>query len=712
LTLSQRYGRLHFRVNRLDGQILVSSIAWEFLLKIGPNSSVPDWETLSARGIPIARHLRVETLTQAQAFAVSLGETAVCLKAITNEHKAANGLVFVGATAGARLDSAWKKLEANSALLGLGPPFLIQELVASGPELFAGVVNDADFGHVIVAGLGGRLVEAIGRRALRVLPICEKDSMNMIAELSLENLQLPKSIRSFSDTLVKLSKLVSEYPEIDELDLNPIILGEDSITVVDLRVIFRDTKQKKITSNYPSLKDTRSAISQLISPKSVAVIGASSDITKPGGRAFDYLLRLAPSVSLYPVNAKGGQIKGVEVFRSISQLPIGIDTAIIATPASSIPSLIQDLGKQKVSTAVVFASGFRETGNIKLEQNVLDTAQANGIRICGVNGMGLIGEVPLTFSQALLEKSFSGGVSFLTQSGAIGGSLLIGAWSHGLGTAKFISVGNETDLGLHDFLDFLIYDKCTRVIGIFLEGLRDGERFRAALKTCNLEGKKLVILRAGKSAVGAEAVRSHTGTMAGNEAVYNQVFKNEGVVVVSDIQELLGACEALEWQPLATGIKVGVLSTSGGGCSLVADHLTDLGFEIPELNSEAQDDLGSVLPAFAPKRNPVDTTGTIAGDPTLLGRIILPVIKSPVIDSVIIAISALVGEAAIQIAKSIVAASFQSNKPVVVAWMLPESAVAEPFRFLRENRIPVFSSVGAACKALSALTPQLRNEGI
>ena len=318
--------------------------------------------------------------------------------------------------------------------------------------------------------------------------------------------------------------------------------------------------------------------------------------------------------------------------------------------------------------------------------------------------------MPLTFSQALLAESFSGGVSFLTQSGAIGGSLLIGAWSHGLGTARFISVGNETDLGLHDFLDFLIYDDSTKVIGIFLEGLRDGEKFRAALKKCKSVGKKVVILRAGRSAVGAESVLSHTGALAGSEAVYNQVFKNEGVVTVSDIDELLGACEALEWQPQSAGIRVGVLSTSGGGCSLIADHLTDLGFEIPELSSETQEDLKLILPAFAPKKNPIDTTGTIAGDPSLLGRIILPVINSPTIDSVIIGISALVGEAATHIAKSIVEASIHSNKPIVVAWMLPESAVAEPFKILRENQIPVFPSIGAACQALLALTPQL-NEG-
>ena len=665
------------------------------------------WETLSAYGIPVAQHLRAENLSQAQAFASSLGGTAVCLKADTNKHKAANGLVFVGATAGASLNSAWRKLEENSGLQGLGPPFLIQELVPPGPELFAGVINDPDFGLVIVAGLGGRLVEAIGRRTLRVLPITKEDSVAMVAELSLENLKLPESVASFSDALFKLSTLVFDHPEIDQLDLNPIILGQNSITVVDLRVILRNTKLNKPKSNDASPKDTRSAISRLIAPKSVTVIGASLDTTKPGGRALDYLLRLAPGVSIFPVNSKGGEINGVRVFKSISELPSGIDTAIIATPASSIPALIQELGKQKISTAVVFGSGFSETGNLALEQEVLDAGRKNGVRLCGVNGIGLIGDVPMTFSQALLAESFSGGVSFLTQSGAIGGSLLIGAWSHGLGTARFISVGNETDLGLHDFLDFLIYDDSTKVIGIFLEGLRDGEKFRAALKKCKSVGKKVVILRAGRSAVGAESVLSHTGALAGSEAVYNQVFKNEGVVIVSDIEELLGACEALEWQSQSEGIRVGVLSTSGGGCSLIADYLSDLGFEIPKLSPETQDSLKSILPAFAPKRNPIDTTGTIAGDPLLLGRIIVPVIKSPIIDSVIIGISALVGEAAMQIAKSIVEASIQSDKPIVVAWMLPESAVAEPFRILRENRIPVFPSIGAACKALLALTPQL-----
>lgn len=175
--------------------------------------------------------------------------------------------------------------------------------------------------------------------------------------------------------------------------------------------------------------------------------------------------------------------------------------------------------------------------------------------------------------------------------------------------------------------------------------------------------------------------------------------------MADDLPELLGICQALEWQPMATGRRVGVISTSGGGCSLVADALARHGLEVPELEPAVQDALRDVLPSYAPTRNPIDTTGNIAGDPSLARRILGLVLASGRVDIAVVAVSALVGETARVIAADIVELSTTTDKPIVVGWMLPEAVVAEAFALLRTHRIPVFDSVRLACIAAGALTP-------
>ena len=664
------------------------------------------WETLAQYGIAAPRVARVATLAEADAFARTLDGALVCLKADTDLHKSALGLVALDLTAGAPLEQAWQLLVEQGDRVGVGPPFFVQQMAPAGPELFAGVVRDPTFGHLLVAGLGGRLVEAIRRRVLRLLPIDEDEARGMVAELELDGLSRPGGVEAFAEVLRAVSRLADEHPEIDELDLNPIILGDADVTAVDLRVVTSDGNGVIARPATDGALDARAAIGRMVSPRAVAVIGASADTSKPGGRAYAYLAAYAPEVRRYAVNPRGGELDGTPVAERISDVSDTVDVAVIATPATSIASVVREVGRAGIPTAVVFASGFKESGAHALEREVGDAAREAGVRLCGVNGMGLIGDAPLTFTQALMATPVSGGVSFLTQSGAIGGSLLLGAWANGLGTARFISVGNETDLSVPDYLDFLARDDATKTVGLFLEGVADGRDLRRSLRDFGDAGKGIAVVRTGASEVAAAAVRTHTGALAGSDSAYRQVLRETGAVLAADLPELLATCQALEWQPRASGRNVGVLSTSGGGCSLVADHLARRGLAVPELEPEVRALLAEVLPSYAPTRNPVDTTGNIAGDPTILGRIIGPVLASERVDAVLIAISALVGAAAQQVAESLVEIARTATKPIIVGWMLPEATVTDQFRLLRAHRIPVFDSIGLACAALGALVPR------
>lgn len=665
------------------------------------------WETLTAVGIRVPAYRRVASAHEAVLFFHDSPAPAVVVKADTDLHKASLGLVAVGLANDEDVQHAWTSIHEKARALGVDGPLLIQEMVEPGPELFAGIVHDAAFGPVIVAGLGGRLIESIRRRTIRLLPIATADARAMVTELGLDRLGLMRSAEEFVSLLTALSRLSDAFPTISELDLNPVILGEHGAHAVDLRTVMEESRLTAEPLSQTSDEGAVAAIGKLISPRGVAVVGASADHSKPGGRAYRLLAEFAPEIKRYAVNPRGGMIGGQPSIRQIADLPDGVDTAVLATPGEMLPELLSQLGARGIPTAVAFASGFRESGNVEGEALVLEAARAASVRLCGVNGMGLIGDVPLTFTQAMSDSHLPGDVSFLTQSGAIGGSLLIGAWAQSLGTARFISVGNETDLTISDYLDFLTQDDATRTIGVFLEGVRDGQRFRRALQSARSAGKRVVVLRAGTSIVGAAAARSHTGALAGEDDVYRQVFADAGVVLVSDIPELLGACQALSWQPCARGNNVAVLSTSGGGCSLVADHLARVGLEVPALDAQTRQVLADVLPPYASMRNPIDTTGNIATDARLLGRIIEPVMGSAAIDSAVIAISALVDDAAERIVDGVVDATRKTDKPIVVAWMLPEVAVSSSCERLRRERIPVFTSVQHACVALSALSPSL-----
>lgn len=665
-----------------------------------------DWERLAALGVKVPRLARATTADDAARFFDELGGARVAVKAQTDLHKAAAGLVCLHLDTHEAVRAAFHEVHARASRLGLSTTLLVQELIPPGPEALIGLTRDPAFGPVIAVGIGGRLVEAIGRAAIRFAPLTAADAAAAVSEVGLDGLHLDAAAKDLADMLVAIGELALAEPQLMELDLNPVILGETGACAVDLRTRFDTTRAVDTRPDRPADQAaTRAAIHAMISPASVAVVGASADPSKPGGRVLRLVASHAPTVRRHPVNPRGGTIDGEPVHRSLDDVPDDVDVAVFATPAGTLPDAIRAAGRRGVHSGVVFASGFRETGNAALEDEVRHAAIQSGVRLCGVNSMGLLGDAPLTFSQALNAEPVDGDVSFLTQSGAIGGSLLIGAWSQGLGTARFISVGNETDLAVADYLDYLSHDERTSTIGIFLEGVRDGGAFREALRTAARNGRRVVVLHAGTSPAGAASVRTHTGALAGSAAVYAQALAEAGAVAVSDIGELLGTCQAISWQPPARGRRVAVLSTSGGGCSLVADHLSDVGLAVPPLDPATRAAVSAELPAFAATSNPIDTTGNISSDPGLLRRIVDPVLASEAIDAAIVAVSALIGASADHIVQSIIDSAARTDKPIVVTWMVPESAIGPACDRLRAHKIPVFTSVRAACVALAALAP-------
>ena len=651
------------------------------------------WADLEQAGIRIPRRVETYSLDLAEELLAETAPGAVCVKAITAEHKARLGLVHLGIYDRAQLLAAWTAVQAGAGAAGLpADRILVQEQVAAGPELILGGLRDPAFGPAVVLGIGGRFAEAIARTEARLCPV-DADAAQGMARALLGEVPggLPEMVAAFSRLLVA-------HPEIAAVDLNPVILTAAGPVAVDLRVIEGSTAPAE-----PERPDSLEAIARLMSPESVAIIGASSNAAKPGARALRALVRQAPRVRVHPVNPRGGLIDGVPAVTSIAGLPDGVDAAIVATDAGSVPEALTQLAARGVRAAVVFAGGYREAGNAGGEASLGALARDLGIRFCGVNTIGLIGDAPLTFSLSGEVDPVPGSVSFLTQSGAIGGSMQMRSWAQGLGTARYICAGNQTDLDLADYLHFMARDESTRTIGMFIEGVEGGARFRRALREVADAGKGVVVLRSGTSEVGTLSALTHTGALAGGGRIYSEVFREGGVAVAGDLPELVAMCTALDWQPRAAGRRVAVLATSGGACSLIADMCAARGLEVPELEPEIQDRLRAVLPGFAPTRNPVETTGQVVGDPSLFGRMIDVVLDSARVDQAVLSISTLYGPVAERVAADIAAVARTRRMPVTVGWSLPEATAGPAIAALRAERIPVFDSWSLAVAGASAL---------
>jgi len=647
------------------------------------------WETLDPYGIPRPACVITASLDEAIRFLERAAGRVVVLKAVTDGHKLRLGLVVTNLRTADQLSGAWRDLASRSA-----PPFLLQEQVEAGPEVIVGARHDPSFGAVVLLGLGGRFADALARREIRLAPITPAEADRMVVAL------LGEPLPRLSDILVKVAQLIADRPKLQELDLNPVILSPSGPCAVDLRAV-----DGPITPGEDDAPGAREAIRRMLQPRSVAIVGASANLVKPGGRALRYLRQSAPDLPVHAVNPRREMIEGVQTVGQIAELPFGIDVAIVALPASNVVPTLEALHERGIASAIVFASGFAEVGNDAGEADVRAAGRRLGIRVCGVNSNGVLGDVPLTFSQAGDKGWHAGSVSFVSQSGALSGSLLMQSWAIGLGTARSICVGNQTDLEISDYLDFLADDAATRTVGVFLEGVRDGRRLARSMARVTESGKGLVVLRAGASAVSSLAARSHTGVLAGSAEIYRQVILQAGGSIAEDLPELVGMCQALDWQPHAASRRVAIISTSGGAGSLLADMVDQRGLLLPELEPEVRAELRNVLPPFAPTRNPLDTTAAITYEPELLGRMAEPVLASKEVDLLLIAISTLTGRQAETIAGDMVRLASRSTKPIVIAWSVPESAVGPAVAMLRQSRIPVFDSFALAASAASALSP-------
>ena len=367
---------------------------------------------------------------------------------------------------------------------------------------------------------------------------------------------------------------------------------------------------------------SRNALDALLSPRSVAVVGASDTPTRIGGRPIAYLKAAGFSGGIYPVNPTRESVQGLKAYPSISALPEAVDTAILALPATAIVDAVKQAAEAGIKACVVFSSGFAETGpeGAARQKELAAAARAGGLRLLGPNCLGLFdtqSRFYATFSTTL-DRGFpeQGQLSIISQSGAFGSHLYFVARELGLGVRRWITTGNEADLSVAECLLYLAEDPGTHVILAYAEGVGDGPLLIRALERARELGKPVIFIKVGRSEVGAEAVTSHTAALAGSDAVFDAVLRRCGAWRAHSIEAAMDAAYALSVGELPQGNRVGLVTISGGIGVLMADMAEDLQLEVPPLPAAAQAELKALLP-FAGTRNPVDITAQVFNDISL-----------------------------------------------------------------------------------------------
>ena len=447
-----------------------------------------------------------------------------------------------------------------------------------------------------------------------------------------------------------------------------------------------------------------SGLSAVFRPRAIAVVGASDDPVKIGGRPLAFLLRHGYAGRVYPVNPSRATVQGLPAFPSLGAIPDAVDLAVVVVPAERVEESLESAAAKGVRAAIVFSSGFAEVGEAgrAAQARLRALAARTGLRIIGPNCQGfahLPSRLVATFASPFLDAALATGpIAMVSQSGAMAGMLYEMARAAGLGLNYWVSTGNEADVQAAEILAEVVEDPDTRVACTYLEDVKDAGRLREALARAHRRGVPVFVLKSGRSAAGRRAASSHTGALAGEDAVYDAVFADWGAIRCADPAELLALPQAfLHYR--AAGSRVAILSNSGGLGVLSVDLCADLGLAPAEFTADTTAILRAALPDFAAAANPVDLTAQMLTNPGMLNRVLPALEADPGVDVIVFQI-ALLG-AATDLGRLVAdVASVARSTAKVVAVSCPQRPVVDAFR---AAGVLAFEDPSVALRSLACL---------
>src|SRR5688572_6587224 len=569
-----------------------------------------------AYGIPVPQEGVATSAADAGKLAQKIGGPVV-LKIVSPDilHKTEAGGVLVGVKTPEEAVKGYdtiianaKKYKADAKIDGVQ----VQQMLKGGTEVIVGSITDGSFGKLVAFGLGGVLVEVLKDITFRLAPATRDDALSMLD--GIQAAEMLKGVRggeavsrdALADVIVKVSQLVSDFPEIVELDLNPVFATPKDAIAADVRIVvdFEPKEQR----HRPGQDEIVTAMNRIMRPKTVAVIGASAEDGKIGNSVMKNLVNGGYKGQIYPIHPKAEEILGYKAYKTVKDVPGEIDVAVFAIPAKFVAQALTECGEKKISGAVLIPSGFAETGNHEGQEELQKIGRKYNIRLMGPNIYGFYYTPENLCATFCTAYDVKGKVALSSQSGGIGMAIIGFSRSAKMGVSAIVGLGNKSDLDEDDLLTFFEQDDNTQVIAQHCEDLKDGRSFAEVAKRVSKK-KPVIMLKAGRTSAGAKAASSHTGALAGNDKIYDDVLKQSGVIRARSLRDLLDFARGVPVLPTPKGENIVIITGAGGSGALLSDACVDNGLKLMAMPDDLDAAFRKFIPPFGAAGNPVDITG-------------------------------------------------------------------------------------------------------
>ncbi|GAB2775361.1 acetate--CoA ligase family protein [Streptomyces daliensis] len=579
--------------------------------------TAPEGKLLAdAYGIPVPQEGLAESADEAVALADRIGFPVV-MKIVSPDilHKTDAGGVVVGVASAAEARGAFTSIVGNARTYAPEARVhgvQVQQMAPPGTEVLIGTVTDPTFGKVVAFGLGGVLVEVLKDVTFRLAPASEEEALSMLDGIRAADVL--KGVRggeavdraALAGLVSRVSRLADDFPEIAEIDLNPVFASAGGAVAADIRVLL--TTEAPVERPRHTKAEILTAMRRLMQPRSVTVIGASNEPGKIGNSVMRNLIDGGFPGEIHPVNPKADDILGRKAYKSVQDVPGEVDVAVFAIPAKFVAAALEEAGRKGIPNAVLIPSGFAETGEHALQEEIVEIGRRHGIRLLGPNIYGYYSPWQDLCATFCTPYDVKGGVALTSQSGGIGMAILGFARTTRTGVSAIVGLGNKSDIDEDDLLTYFADDPHTECIAMHLEDLKDGRAFVDAARE-TVKKKPVVVLKAGRTSAGAKAAGSHTGALAGDDAVYDDILRQAGVIRAPGLNEMLEYARALPVLPAPQGDNTVIITGAGGSGVLLSDAIVDNGMSLMEIPPDLDEAFRRFIPPFGAAGNPVDITG-------------------------------------------------------------------------------------------------------
>ncbi|HET9389459.1 MAG TPA: acetate--CoA ligase family protein [Steroidobacteraceae bacterium] len=573
-------------------------------------------EVCEAYGITTPKEGLARSADEAARVAKGIGFPVV-MKIVSPQilHKTEAGGVLVGIKSEAEATQGYATILANARKYDSGAEVLgvqIQQMLSGGQEVIIGAVTDPAFGKLVAFGMGGILVEVLKDITFRLAPASSADALSMLDSIAAAEIlrgvrgAKPADRTALANLIERVSALVADFPEISEMDLNPVFASERGAVAADVRIVLNF---KPAPPRYrPDQKLIVEQMNRIMKPDSVAVIGASAENGKIGNSVMKNLINGGYQGAIYPIHPNAGEILGKKAYKSVKDVPGTIDVAVFAIPAKFVAQALIEVGEKKIPGAVLIPSGFAETGNVEGQNELVAIGRKYGVRLMGPNIYGFYYTPKNLCATFCTAYDVKGTAALSSQSGGIGMAIVGFSRSAKMGVSAIVGLGNKSDLDEDDLLTFFEQDDNTQLIAMHCEDLKDGRSFAEVAKRVSRK-KPVVVLKAGRTSMGARAASSHTGALAGNDKIYEDVFRQSGVIRARSLRDLLDFARGIPVLPTPKGNNVVIITGAGGSGVLLSDACVDNGLSLMAMPSDLDAAFRKFIPPFGAAGNPVDITG-------------------------------------------------------------------------------------------------------